>query len=1233
MRGALIRYRAHEPMTPPSHALGSKGPDSVERKGPEIRLIRPLGEGRTSRVWRAVLEGPWTPDGRELGAGTEVAVKILHERLLSERDARETLAFERDASRAVQHPSLARSRYLSPSGPTPPLLAGAAEDLSHLPDADRLLRDADAPRPWLMLDLVPGAALDESLHEERELPEPRVRSIGASVARALAALHAAGWTHGDVKPGNIRLDADGRAILIDLGFARRIGTTHAPLGTPGYLAQERATGGPPRTAADLFALGVTLYELLTGEHPAGDFGPTEAGTEENPLAAARLQSLRRGEVRPPSDVTPRVSPLLDSLVRRLLQPSPGARPTASEVATILEEGEGGAWWRARIEFDAGARRDTVAWSGRHGVPMVGRDDELRALNEIWMDAKASGHAVLLSGEQGAGKSRLIAEFAHGVRLVGSAPPLYLYARCDSVGDSRPAAPLISLLRRWLHLPSPTVPGARARALLEEMLPPDTARSLLAILQLGAEDAPTSDIAESVALADWLRALGRKGPTIIFLDDINFAGNATLQALARVARELDGSRMMLIIGLRERAEVRRAAEFAELRNRLSSKSRRIHLGPLDEASLLALVEHTFHHSVPRLRLARTLLQRTRGLPGSIGELLRLSHQRGWTRPAPAPGRGLQLLIAPDELPRPEGVRMAVARRLAELTPKARIWLERVAMVGSRIEPDLLALAWPKTPPNKRDAAVAGLVRTGWIVAAGGRYRFAHPVDREETLARMPAHRERRGHSSLSRALKAQESAAQRRPSYRRAFHLRGAGLNHELLTILPLLLDELRDSGHPFRRATVAGWGLEAMDAGTDASDSLRLRRRLLEELADAADRLGEREDQRLALEELGRLDIDAELDPQGAGRVYLLHARHAVSRGQFSLARGFAQNARQLMERVASDELLDDDALQFRLDRAEVERIAAKIETEHSELRRASTYAGQALELAPDAASRSQAHILHAEIEIQGGSVDSALRRLSAARREMRSVDGDLRARGTRAALSLVAGRAWRLVGRPVRAQRALERAAELAVQSGEGRIEVEVAARTGRLMADIHQERDAELILRDALFSARRIEDKRGEALAALFLGILLGEQGERGAHDLIRRATALAEELGQGRIEAVSAAIEARIAFGESDLDLALKHSGHAWDLVLRHGAELPDRIVVGGTRALTLRLMGRALEADRLVKAIEKRIESDNAALGTGIMRQRHRRWTTSLLRTTLDREGPLYPRSTVGDRAGA
>ncbi|MEM1453187.1 MAG: hypothetical protein AAGI22_29060, partial [Planctomycetota bacterium] len=221
------------------------------------------------------------------------------------------------------------------------------------------------------------------------------------------------------------------------------------------------------------------------------------------------------------------------------------------------------------------------------------------------------------------------------------------------------------------------------------------------------------------------------------------------------------------------------------------------------------------------------------------------------------------------------------------------------------------------------------------------------------------------------------------------------------------------------------------------------------------------------------------------------------------------------------------------------------------------------------------------------------------------------------------------MVGRPFRAARAFERAADLALQAGEGRIEVEVAARRGRLLADVGRERDAELQLRDALFAARRIEDRRGEAIASVFLGTLLAEERIEGATDLVRRARTLAQELGLVRIVALARAIEARMARERGDAAGAEEASAEAWDLVERHGAELPDRIVVGGTRALVLREGGRDADARALRRSLERRIETDNARLRSPLLVRRHRRWTVALLASALSPDGPLYPRVVLAD----
>ena len=1182
--------------------------------GPAVRLLSLLGQGRTSRVWLGRLEEAV----EDLPAGADVAVKILLPELAADDEARMTLAFEREASLAVKDATLARALHHEDGGLTPPW-AGAPGT----PGAEHAATDAAAPRPWLLMDLVPGDAMDEWIQREGAVPEPIARVIGVRVARGLAAMHAAGWVHGDVKPENVRLDAEGRAVLVDLGFARPAGADEAPLGTPGYLAPERERGGAPAASADLFALGCLLFEAVSGRPVAGN--------------EVELAALRAGRSRPPSDDQPRVSPLLDALVRALLQVTPAARPSASEVITILEEGEASAWWRARIAYDAGARRDTVAWSGAHGLPLAGRDEELAVLDKAWKDVGEGGLCVLLTGARGSGKSRLVAEFVHRLREEGSAP-LYLYGRCHAIGDERPAAPLIALLRRWLHLPSGTQPGERVKALLDRTVTAEVARTLLTAVSPDRDERSGAEMTEAAALASWMLALPRSTPTILFLDDVQFAGDATLSALQRVARELEAHGLLLVLGLRSQAQVQREGGLSELRGRLAPLTRRLDLTPLGESEVLGIVERIFHHSVPRLRLARVLHERTGGLPGSIAEILRLAAQRGWTREVAPPGPGLELLVDPDDLPRPESLLTAVGERLAELPGRSRIWLERLAVLGSRTELRAIGEAWPTTRVVDRDAALAELVREDWLAPAGRSFRFAHPVEREETIQRTGPARLRRHHRAVARALARAEARLGRRPSYRRAFHLREAGAADALLEILPELIRRMRDSGHPHRRATLAGWGLEALDALGRRGRDHPLRRGLLEALADAADRLGARTEQRAALEELGEIDLDLDDEPHSALRVYLLHARHAVSGGRFGLARGFLRNAGELAERalVALEtgalDLTSEAREELLSDRAEIERITARIQSERGDYAAAAASAERALDLAEDAASRAEARLLSVEVQIHEGELGAALKGLASARRDLRRQHGGLRERSARAAMNLVSGRAWRLVGRPARAARAFERAHELGLQTGVGTIEVEVAARRGRLLADIHRVRDAELMLRDALFTARRIEDRRGEALAGLFLGILLGEQESEGAGVLVTRSRRLALDLGLPRVEALALGIQARIARSAGGRTHALELARDAWDLVERHGAELPDRIVIGGTLALALTEEGRGDEAEALERTLRRRMERDNSQLPAGITRRRHARWSLTLLRSALSPEGPLYPRVSLPRSVG-
>ena len=155
------------------------------------------------------------------------------------------------------------------------------------------------------------------LRDAGRLDPARVAELGAQAAAALAHAHERGLVHRDVKPQNMLLAADGTLKVSDFGVARLVdGTqltqTGAVLGTAAYLAPEQAAGKETTGATDVYALGVVLYELLTGERCCLDEDP-----------------------RPPSALAEDVPPELDSLVLACLREVPSDRPTAREVELVL----------------------------------------------------------------------------------------------------------------------------------------------------------------------------------------------------------------------------------------------------------------------------------------------------------------------------------------------------------------------------------------------------------------------------------------------------------------------------------------------------------------------------------------------------------------------------------------------------------------------------------------------------------------------------------------------------------------------------------------------------------------------------------------------------------------------------------------------------------------------------------------------------------------------------------
>ncbi len=244
-------------------------------------------------------------EGLDIRLGRSVAVKILREQDAADEASRSRLSSEARAAARLSHPNLA-----------------TVYDVGE-----------DEGRPCIVMELVTGGSLARRLQDPPMGQDEAVRLV-TQVLGALDAAHRAGILHRDIKPGNILLTEDGAAKVTDFGIAKAMDQARADadltvtgevMGTPRYLAPERAAGDPATVASDLWAVGVVLYEALTGRPPF------DADT-----ALGVAMAADRGQLVPPEVYRPDLAPALGAVVARALAPRPLDRFTsASEMAAAL----------------------------------------------------------------------------------------------------------------------------------------------------------------------------------------------------------------------------------------------------------------------------------------------------------------------------------------------------------------------------------------------------------------------------------------------------------------------------------------------------------------------------------------------------------------------------------------------------------------------------------------------------------------------------------------------------------------------------------------------------------------------------------------------------------------------------------------------------------------------------------------------------------------------------------
>jgi len=686
-----------------------------------------------------LLAGRYRIEG-EIGRGGMGTVRRAQDTLLDRQVAIKTLAADALEDEARQH-----------------LLdeARAAARLNH-PNIVSLFDAGQSDgTAYIVMELVEG----RSLHEAQPDSLEGVIDVARQVCEALAHAHAHGIVHRDLKPENVIVTADGHVKLLDFGLARpiasRLSTEGGISGTVFYLAPELAMGRSVDVRADLYSLGVMLYELSTKRLPF---------TADDPLAVV-TQHLHAPVV-PPRTIRPDLPPALERLILALMAKQPEDRPPdALAVERALAEIRQGS---ASGEAAAGdeVRIDVLA-RGR----LIGRRREVDRLRGLWSEALAGTCVLaLVSGEPGVGKTRLAREVVAAARLSGAT---VLSGGSYEYEATTPYLPFVEALRVWVR----EEPRQRLQAVVDTSAPEIVRMAPEAEEKLGPTPArpPLTPSEERLRLFDSLaRAFQRMAVPnglLIFLDDLHWADSGTLQLLHYLLRHLRHDRVLILVAYRE-VELDRTHPLAEAIVEWNRERRpiRLALGRLSREESAALLASLFQAETVSPEFVEAIQRETEGNPFFIEEVVKALIESGVVYRED--GRWERKAI--EELAIPQSVKEAIGRRLNRLDPVTLEVLHAAAVIGKTFSFGLLSASLSREEgdllPALDEATASQLVTPVEHEA----YVFTHDKIRETLYDEINPIRRRRLHQSVGEALEGRRAGESQARAQDMAYHFIAAG---------------------------------------------------------------------------------------------------------------------------------------------------------------------------------------------------------------------------------------------------------------------------------------------------------------------------------------------------------------------------------------------------------------------------------------------------------------------------
>ncbi len=607
------------------------------------RIESPLGTGGMGEVYLA----------HDALLHRRVAIKRLHPGLARDPEARRRFLNEGRAAATLSHPAIAVVFEVGAEG----------EDL------------------FLAMEYVPGETLKD-LAAAGPVPWPDALRMTLEILGALEEAHAKGILHRDIKSANIKRTPEGRIKVLDFGLAKILGTTTLTrrdmvVGTAAYMSPQQVCGEELDARTDLFSLGIVLYELLTGRLPfQGDHevAIAHAVLHEDPITVREL--------------APEVPAELEHIVFKALMKNPAARyQSAAEMAEDL------------VRFQEHDRRrraggheelDLIATSEvyevrreRFHAPLVGRETPAARTAELHAETRRGrGATLVLSGEAGVGKTRLLEELGARFRREGSR---VLFSSCLYGGSAGSYYPVADALRQYFALRGVTNAATLQSFTVDRA--PRLGGSLPVLNRFlrfaFATNGPTSEEELWEVLDQLVLFISQERPLVLVVEDLQWADEGTLRLFHFMARHAPRRRLLLVGTFRPEETVAEAGQrqhsLVAMLQLLGREERvaRLDLPRLGRDHVTAILNDLYPRRTWGQDFPDLLFRETEGNPFFLVEILKLLVSE---KVLVEEGGAWRLATSVERISIPDKVYDVVMRRLSRLGPREREILEMGAVEG-------------------------------------------------------------------------------------------------------------------------------------------------------------------------------------------------------------------------------------------------------------------------------------------------------------------------------------------------------------------------------------------------------------------------------------------------------------------------------------------------------------------------------------------------------------------------